>query len=563
MLIGSSLELLGISAVYPFIQMMVNPETFKDGPFYDVVCSIFPNINEIEILLAIGVIFIIIYITKNVFLVYSAYVQGKVSASIQRELSTTMLKSYLKRPYEYFLNMNSSDVVTCINIDILAVYNILNALLQMIAEMFTIVLIAFYLVWLDYTIAIAALMLMASCFFAVTIGFKKKIKIAGRENRKATRDQNKITIQAISGIKDIIVTGRKDNFSNMFDEQAKVKERTAIAESMITAWPDRILEGVCISGFMGIVCVKLVFGADMDAFIPIMGNFAMGAFKLLPSVAKVSSRISSIVFKLPSLSKCYENIEQVKKDDAIYTDSLSIDAEIEDDGTILLEKEIRVENISWHYKNATKNIITDQSFSIKKGESIAFIGASGMGKTTVADIVLGLLKPQSGKVLMDGRDISNIPISWSKNIGYVPQSVFLLDDTVRINVAFGIPYNEIDDEKIWNALKQAQLDSFIRELPDGLDTIVGERGVKFSGGQRQRIAIARALYVDPEILVLDEATSALDNETENAVMESVENLQGKKTLIIIAHRLTTIRKCDRVYEVNNAKINEIAMEDIL
>lgn len=312
---------------------------------------------------------------------------------------------------------------------------------------------------------------------------------------------------------------------------------------------------------MGIACIRIMIGTNLNTFVPVLGTFAVGAFRILPSISKISSRLNAIAFYRPCLQSTYDNLKEINEYDEQYMPTLQQEH-------ISLEKEIsfqnclEIRNISWKYLNAKNNVLQNLSLTIHKGESVAFIGASGAGKTTLADVIMGLLEPQSGAVEVDGTDIFSIPHQWARTIGYVPQSVFLIDDTVRGNVAFGLKEENVFDDKIWAALEEAQLKEFIESLPLGLDTIVGERGVKFSGGQRQRIAIARALYENPDILVLDEATAALDTETENAVMESIDALQGFKTLIIVAHRLTTIRNCDKIYEIKDGIAVERSKADV-
>ena len=232
------------------------------------------------------------------------------------------------------------------------------------------------------------------------------------------------------------------------------------------------------------------------------------------------------------------------------------------DPTVRFMESLRIDKVCWTYPKSDKQVLKDLSITIKKGESVGLIGPSGAGKTTLSDIILGLFKPQSGSVFMDGIDIYTIPGEWSSIIGYVPQSVYLTDDTIKNNIGFGTDENEIDDERVWHALEQAQLKDYVMSLPDKLETFVGERGIRFSGGQRQRIAIARALYYNPDILVLDEATSALDNETEKAIMESIDSLQRHKTLIIVAHRLTTLRNCDKIYEIKDGIAKEVNKKEV-
>ena len=398
------------------------------------------------------------------------------------------------------------------------------------------------------------------------------MKRTGQKSRVAQAEQSKWLGQTIYGVKEITVLDRKEIFIRQYNNAAKEVQKTTIINNVVGASPDRILEGVCISGFMLIVVFRVCFDDNIAGFIPILGAFAMGAFKILPSISKVSSRINSIIFNQIGLESCYKNLKEAREIDAenikrqnniIKSIKKDTSDSINREKQIVFNNCLDIINISWKYKNSKENVLNDLSLRISKGDSVALIGASGAGKTTLADIILGLLEPQQGVVEMDGIDIFAIPHQWARIIGYVPQTVYLIDDTVRANVAFGLPQDCVDDEKIWRALEQAQLKGFVEELPKGLDTFVGERGVKFSGGQRQRIAIARALYENPDILVLDEATSALDTETETAVMESIDALQGSKTLIIVAHRLSTIRNCDKIYEIIDGRAILRNKEDVI
>jgi ABC-type multidrug transport system fused ATPase/permease subunit len=420
----------------------------------------------------------------------------------------------------------------------------------------------------DYIMAIGAIILASLCFLSIVGGFKGAMKKAGQQERKALGLVNKYGYQAINGIKEITVLGRRENFVEQYNSAALIRQKSTLTNSFLSACPDRILEGVCLGGFIGIVCIRIISGAELDNFIPLLGTFAMAAFKILPSISKVSTRINSLVFYRPYLQGVYDNMmssrkyeEEMKEYKKTHTNQSMVD--IDEDQLLGFKYSLKINNISWKYQNTEYNVLEHTNLSINKGESVALIGSSGAGKSTLADIIMGLFRPQKGTVEMDGIDIYTIPQQWTKIIGYVPQSVFLIDDTIRRNVAFGLEDKDIDEGKIWHALEQAQLKDFVSGLPNGLDTIVGERGVKFSGGQRQRVAIARALYENPDILVLDEATSALDNETEQAVMESIDALQGSKTLIIVAHRLTTIRNCDKIYEVKDGKIELCEKEEVL
>ncbi len=565
MIICAMLELLGVSAIYPFLDTVMNTEQLEGKIYVQIIKMIIPNISKIGIIVFLSVVIILVYLVKNLAALLCAFIQYRFAARFKRELSTLMLDSFMRRPYEFFVNNSSAVVLRGINGDTTSTYQVLLDFFQFTAEFLTVLLIGGYLLYTDWFVATAALLLAMLCFLIIVLGFKKKMKRAGLTYVEASTKQFKYSYQAVNGIKEITAMDRRSLFLKMYEDAAREFEHVYVSTNFIGACPDRILEGICIGGFIGIACIRLVMGVDAATFIPVLGAFALGAFKILPSISKMSSRINSIVFNQVGLANCYENISEARRLDNEQKEN-NLDCDYFDNSDLKeigFRKDVFVDNISWKYQNSEKNVLDGLSLRIKKGESIAFIGASGAGKTTLADIILGLFRPQSGSIKLDDVDISKIPHIWAQIIGYVPQSVFLIDDTIRANIAFGLPIEMIDDARIWNALEQARLDEFVRGLPNGLDTIVGERGVKFSGGQRQRVAIARALYEDPEILIFDEATSALDNETENEIIESIEELLGKKTMIIIAHRLSTIRSCDRVFEIKDGIAMERNKDDVI
>lgn len=553
MVLNSGLELLGVSAIYPFLQMMLSPTDIRGKWYISWLYYFNPDFSEKTILLLLGIAIIVIYLFKNAFMIVGAYVRVSFATKFQRDLSVKMLSSYLNHPYQFFLNTNSSEMMRGIRGDVGGVYQILLNVFTLVAESLTITVLAVFLLMTDVFMTVGAMTLAFLCLVATILGFKNAMKKAGERARVAAGLRYKYGQQAVSGIKEIMVLDRKENFKELYSEAALLEQKCLVTNGVIDACPDRILEGVCIGGIIGIVCIRIASGIEVGSFIPVLGTFAMAAFKILPSISKISTRINAIIYYQASLQGAYDNLKEANEYEKLRQEYV-LDAKKTDDDTlenIRFTSEVKIDSITWKYLNAKENVLQNAGLTIKKGQSVALIGSSGAGKTTLADIIMGLLKPQSGTIYMDGIDIFTIPHQWARIIGYVPQAVFLIDDTVRSNVAFGLKKDEISDEKIWEALKQAQLKEFVQSLPYGLDTIVGERGVKFSGGQRQRIAIARALYENPDILVLDEATSALDNETETAVMESIDALQGSKTLIIVAHRLTTIRNCDVIYEIKD------------
>ncbi len=567
-MISSGFELIGVTAVLPFIQAVLTPDILMRNRVVKAAMDFLSIQSSSGLLALMGGMLILLYLTKNSFMVFSQFVQANYATRVQKELSVKMLRSYMSRPYTYFLDVNSAEILRGCAGDIGSVYSILSYLMTILTECLSVISIGAFIIYTDPFIAVGVLALMAVVLLGIILLFKPKIKKAGRENVLADRRKNKAINQSVAGIKEIYVMQRKELFVKEYEEANEISRRAQRIYDTLNNSPDRIVEGICVSGIIGIVCIRLLMNdTSTMEFIPKLGAFAMAAFKIFPSIGKLANRMNAIIYHLPGFHNVYDNMREAElyeKERQKYVEEHKNEKMTADSGKdVDFENDIAVRHVEWKYGKAKAPVLKDACMTIRKGEAIAFIGASGAGKTTLADVILGLLHPQSGSVEMDGTDIYTIPGEWAHIVGYVPQSVFLTDDTVRNNIAFGIPQELVTDEDIWDALERAQLADFIRSLPDGLDAVVGERGIKFSGGQKQRIAIARALYNKPEVLILDEATAALDNETETAVMESIDALQGQITLIIVAHRLTTIRNCDKVYEIKDGVVLERKKEEVL
>lgn len=551
-IIGSGFELLGVSAVMPFLQAILTPETLMESKYLQPVIGLLGIKTANGVLIMVGTGLIFVYILKNAFMIFSNYMSYDYSTWVKKEMTIKMLHSYMSRPYTFFLNVNIAEISRGCNEDIEGVYAILSHLFTILAELLAALLIACYIIYTEPLTAAAAVILILAVMMGIVLFFKPLMKRLGRIYMDAQAAKNKAIYQTVSGVKELYAMQRQDLFIQEYDAAADMVRKTQRNYEFVNNSPDRIVEGICLSGLIGIVLIRLLMGVDMVTFVPKLGSFAMAAFKLLPSIGKISNRVTGIVYHKPRLDNVYNNILEAETyEKECEEESRRRNQGQEIDNTIDFQSVVSVENIVWQYEGQTKPVLTDVSFRIHKGESVALIGASGSGKTTLSDVLLGLLAPERGSIYMDGIDIYTIPKIWARIVGYVPQSVFLIDDTIRNNVAFGL--KDVDDADIWKALEQAQLKAFVETLPAGLDTIVGDRGIKFSGGQRQRVAIARALFNKPEILILDEATAALDNETEKAVMESIDALQGQITMVIVAHRLTTIRNCDSIYEIKEGR----------
>lgn len=553
MVAGSFLELLGVAVFQPFVNIIMMPDSIQENPYLARIYQMFGCSTTESFLTVVASGIIVIYVVKNVYLWVEQNLILKFTYGVQQKLSTRLLTTYLAEPYTFHLNKNIAELQRSMQEDTGLFTQVLMHTLQLIAEVVVCVVLGVYLFSVSNSITVVIVGLLILCVVLFTKLTKRFTEELGKESQLYKGKLYQWVNQSLGGVKEVKVLNREDFFISSYRDYYTLYIKGVRINRLLSISPKYMVEAVCMTGLLIAIILKLNFGhGELDTFIPQLATFAVAAFRLLPSVGRINEHVNNILYAVPSVDLIYGDLKGIED----YQESKG-----EEEGKEWsFEHEITAKHITYAYPNTDTNVLEDANCVIPKGKTVAFIGSSGAGKTTMADIILGLLAPQRGKILVDDIDVFKNLTMWHHQIGYIPQVIYLSDDTIRNNIAFGIHEDQIDEEAVRTALKKAQLAEFVDTLPDGLDTIVGDRGVRLSGGQRQRIGIARALYHDPEILVLDEATSALDNETETAVMEAIESLQGSKTMIIIAHRLTTIQNADIIYEVGDGKVTERSKE---
>lgn len=553
-LISSALELLGVSAILPLITAVTNPSKIAGKWYYIMAQDLFGIDGDRQLIAFLSFLLAGVYIFKNIYLIWMNAVLYRYTTFTQKKMAVKLTESYLYQNYAFHVDHNLSELQRNVENDVSNFFTTLLNLLQLTVEVLVCLCMVVFLAFTDFSTTIVVSVLMAVLMLILLVLMKKKLKYLGIMNRKKYEERVRWFIQSFSGIKEI-KAGSKESFflkgySDSYTEYAEIfYERNVLANLSKPS-----VEMVCISGILIYMAIRILTGEDLSDFVPVLSVFAAAALRMMPSFSRMSGYLSNIMFNKASVDAVLKDMQEMEKLQKKREGKIGVD--------LSFKEVLRIDDLCFSYPSRPEVKVLDHiSFDIPAKRSVALVGPSGAGKTTLADIIMGIYSPVSGHITVDGKDIHENVDTWHDIIGYIPQSIYLMDGSLRKNVAFGVPEDEIDDGKIWRALKEAQLDEFVRQQPDGLDCRIGDRGVKLSGGQRQRIGIARALYTEPQMLVLDEATSALDGETENAVMDAIYRLNGSVTMIVIAHRITTIRNCDVIYRIQNGKAVQISYEE--
>ncbi len=553
MLIGGVLESVSISVAIPVLRVVVDAETALSNKYLRVVYDTFHMTSPLQLTITFLVLLIFMFVLKNLFLLLQNVVQLKFVYSNQFATSRKMMINFMKRPYEYYLGADTSVIQRNITSDVNNMYALILTILQLTSEAVVFLCLVGVLLAVDAKMILTISVLLVVILLVIKKILQPIMRRAGQENQDYYSGLYKIIDESVTGIKEIKVANKESHFINEYAGCGSGYVKAVQKYNIYNSTPRLLIETVCIAGLVLYMIIVILSGTTVQEILPQLTVFGLAAMRLIPSANRINNYTTSISYFEPFLWNISEHLQDDINDESVIYDENAYRGHVEA-VKLPIKERIELKDITYKYPNTDNFIFENANMEIPVGAAVGVVGTSGAGKTTIIDILLGLLKLQNGAILADGVDIkSNYP-GWLKNIGYIPQTIFMTDSTIRKNVAFGYADDEIDDERVWAVLKEAQLDEFVKSLPDGLDSRIGERGIRISGGQRQRIGIARALFEDPELLVLDEATSALDNETEAAIMDSINILAGKKTLVIIAHRLQTIEKCNMVYRVEAGKI---------
>lgn len=552
MLFASFLEVLGIGMIPAFIVSVSDPNIILSYPIVGDVLSRL-NITTQESLVLLGAALLMaIYTGKNAYMGFFFYIKKRFIANRGVDLQNRLFRAYMGAPYTFYIGRNSSELLRNVATEVRRIVErIMLPFMELMLNIVMSLLIISLLLVTEPLISLFTLLVLGGTGYLFLSITRNKISDFGKQDKHLRKLMNQSVLQGLGGFKDARVLGRERMFLEEYNKSA-VKSKTAnVYLYVVQHLPKPITETLAVLGILIITLILIGQGRTITSIIPVLALFGASAVKLMPMINSMMSNISTIRYNTHSVYTVYHDLKLLEGNSYKFASN-----EPENPKIVPLKDHISIQGISYHYPGTDDYAVKDVSLHIRSGEAVAFVGESGAGKTTMADIVLGLLEPQEGSILADGTNIRDNIRGWQKNIGYIPQSIFLLDDTIRRNIAFGIPDHEIDEEKLKVAMEASQLLGLILKLPDGDETVVGERGIRISGGQRQRIGIARALYNNPQVLIMDEATSALDNITEKYVIQAIDRLKGNRTIIMIAHRLTTVINCDRLYLMEDGKIIE-------
>ena len=579
-LVLALLDTISVALMAPFMTLLTDLAGYEESIFGKLMANTFGVTSKEQAILILTIGFIVLYIVRGVLKIAYQFWQARAIANYRADLATRLFSNVMHKPYSYHLAHNSAETQRLVSVDVSRCFVMINNLISSVSYLLTVAGIVVVLVSMDVKLTMILFAVILLFMLWVRKGLKKHIdRYSGRSHRANTAIYSRVS-QAIGGLKSILVKRKQDFYVERYAEQARVAAECESSYQAIDMVPKVLVDTGCMLLVFGTVLVELLLGKDLNATLPLFAAFAVAAMRMIPIVSNLTSVINNVSYFKPSMDALYEVVVRETTTSSVDSGEWIVDSgakaahsrvdssakvspsrvdseqwrvENKETEKKTLSEGITLSNIGFKYEGATEALYEDLNLVIPARKSVAFVGVTGSGKTTLADIILGLHKPLSGKVLADGVDIAEHPEWWASLLGYIPQFVYLCDDTIRANVAFGEERENIDDEWVWKCLERAQMREFVENLPEGLDTITGENGVRLSGGQRQRIGIARALYTNPQFLVMDEATSSLDGETEQAIVSAINDLSGDITILIIAHRLSTIENCDLVYRIEDGK----------
>ena len=540
LIFGIILEMIGIAILLPLLSIFSGVKNF------DFIKYFFneKNITSEKLILYLVTIIVLFYFFKFLFLVFLSWRQSYFITNLSYELTTDLFRGYLNQPYLFHIQNNTSILLRNLQAELGQFTTYVQAAVLLLLELMTIIGIGSVLVYNQPMAAFVAAFFLLIIVYFFNKYTKNKIVLWGKVRQEQGEKINKHFFEGLGGIKEVKFFRKENHFYNQAQQILKTNSEISTKYLTIGQIPRYFLEFMALLGIFIIIVVMQIKGMTSKTIFPILGLYLAASFRIIPSINRVLNSLQTMKYLNPVIDVLYNEFKLIN--------STIVLRETSDN--ITFRNQIELNNISFNYPNTESKVIDNLSFQIQKGSTIGIIGKSGSGKSTLIDILLGLHNQTSGEILVDGVNIASNIRSWQQNIGYVPQNVYLIDDTIMANVAFGISPELINEDSVDKAIRSAQLSELIKTIPGGKNSIVGERGIKLSGGQKQRIGIARALYSNPDILVLDEATSALDNENEANFMETILHYKNSKTIIIVAHRLSTLKSCDIIYEIANGEI---------
>ena len=543
--IAMFLETLGIGLIIPFIQTLISDDMSQYLINFLNIFNIYPS-SKTNLILVLIIILACVYTFKAIFLTYVSFVQNKIIADTRFSLSNKLYEIYLNKPYNFHLNNNSSKLIRNIH-EVDLVVNVLKFLITLISEIIVVLGISIFIILYEPLGSVTLIIFLGFVGYLFYRKVQAKSQVWGEKRQTHQGLSLKFLQEGFRAIKDIKILQRSKELVKNFTENNSIINLSEFKNQFVDTLPRLWLEWLVVQGFVLLVLLMLFRGEEINYIVPLLGLFAAAAFRIMPSLTRIMNAAQGLLYNRPTVDSIYHEFNQTNLENLKKSSNLK---------KISFDNEILLKNINFKYTNNSPKILSNININIRKGETVGFIGESGIGKTTLINLILGLINPTSGDIYVDKKSIFENVESWQDQIGYVPQTIYLSDESIKKNIAFALPEKNINDSLVKKAISNAKLDKLINNLKYGVETKVGEFGDRISGGQKQRIAIARALYKDPKILVLDECTNSLDLNTEKEIIKEVNTLKRKKTIIMITHRISTLENCDQIFEINKKGISK-------